>query len=101
MENYDDKKITKIKKYWIWFWYNEWTRIFIVMIPSYFIFLIPLLMWLDINEKIFRLILCITYVFIFCWAILDNDFSNLRKIDMDEYRRPLKNKEKTIEEKKK
>ena len=31
-----------------------------------------------------------TYGLLFAWAILDNDYSNLRRIGMDEYRRKLK-----------
>lgn len=86
------KKISTIKKWWIWFWYNDLTRFLFVMFPLYFIILIPLLIWAGVSEDLFRIILTMIYVSVWAWAIIDNDYSNLRKIGLDEYRKPLKNK---------
>lgn len=86
--------MSKTKKCWIWFWYNEWTRIFFVMIPSYFIILIPILICLGLKEEDIRFVLCIAYIGVFFWGVVDNDFSNLRKIGMDENRRSLKKENK-------
>ena len=85
--------MSNLKKIWIWFWYNDITRLFVVIIPSYFIILIPCLMMLGLTAEIIKYMLCIVYVFVFSWAIIDNDYSNLRKIGKDEYRRPLKEKD--------
>jgi len=38
--------------------------------------------------------LCIAYIGVFFWGVVDNDFSNLRKIGMDENRRSLKKENK-------
>jgi len=78
-----------MKKAWIWFWYNQWTRIFVVLIPTYFVILIPLLKLLGVPEETFNKYLGLIYMGIFWWAVFDNDFSKLRHIGLDEHRRPL------------
>jgi len=91
------KKISKIKRWWIWFWYNDITRFLFVMFPFYFVVLIPLLIWIGVPKEIIKNILIVIYITVWCWAIIDNDYSNLRKIGLDEYRRLLKNKNKENE----
>jgi hypothetical protein len=81
---------TKLHHFWIWFWYSDITRIFIVLIPSYFVFVIPLLLWFEIPTSYFASILSFTYLFVFLIAMLDNNYSNLRKIGLDEYRKKLR-----------
>lgn len=85
--------MSKIKKWWYRFWYNDKTRIFGVMIPSYFIVLIPLMIWIHIPEEYFRGILSFIYIMIFSWGVIDNDYSKLRETGIDEYRKPLKAEE--------
>ena len=84
--------MSKTKKYWIWFWYNDITRLCFVMFPLYFIILIPLLIWMGISEEAFKKILSIVYLSVWAWALVDNDYSNLRKIGLDENRKPLSEK---------
>lgn len=78
----------KFVRAWIWFWYNDVTRICIIIgvpvlpasIVAYFIF--------GPGEHL-RSVALATYT-IFCgWALLDSDYSNLRRIGLDEYRRNL------------
>lgn len=82
--------MTKLNHFWIWFWYSDITRIFIVLIPSYFLLLIPLLFLFEISTSYFASILSFTYLFVFFVAMMDNNYSNLRKIGLDEYRKKLK-----------
>jgi len=48
-----------------------------------------LLMAFSVPGETLRGILIGIYVLLFVWALLDNDYSNLRRIGMDEYRRKL------------
>lgn len=74
---------------WIWFWYNNATRLFVVLFPSYFIFLIPALQHVGLEDQTFRQTLSFVYLAVFGWAVLDNDYSNLERIGLDVERRPL------------
>lgn len=88
-EKTEKRFLTKINHFWIWFWYSDLTRMFVVLIPSYFVILIPLLVWIEVPESYFASILSFCYFFVFFVAMMDNDYSNLRKIGLDEYRRKL------------
>ena len=79
----------KIKIAWIWLWYNDITRVFIVLIPTYFVVLIPFMLYIGVPENAFSNILSIVYVIVLVWGVCDNDYSNLRRIGLDEYRRPI------------
>ena len=79
-----------LKRFWIWFWYNTATRFLVILIPSYFVILIPLLLYLEVPEPYFRHILSGAYAGGFVWAMLDNDYSNLERIGLDVDRRPLR-----------
>lgn len=77
----------RLKKAWIWLWYNDITRLSLFLgIPVLFIILKSLFKMDESFDSIFF----IGYLSIFIWAIIDNDYSNLRRIGMDEYRRKLK-----------
>lgn len=83
------KKPNKLTRAWISFWYNDRTRLLGVIFPSYFVLLVPALLALDLHHELLVDILAAVYVVIFAWALLDNDYSNLRRIGLDEYRQPL------------
>lgn len=80
--------MNKYKRFWISFWYNDSTRIAVVLgVP-----IIPLYVCLSLIGVDFKYSVYICEFFYFSlilWAIIDNDYSNLRKIGMDEYRKPL------------
>lgn len=80
----------KLKRAWIWFWYSELTRVLLILFPSYFIFLIPTLLYAGVGAESMAPILTGVYMAGFLWAITDNDFENLRRIGLDVYRQPLK-----------
>ena len=78
----------KFVRAWIWFWYNDATRICIIIG-------IPILPAIAVSYVIFgpgeylRGVAMATYLFFCLWAGTDNDYSNLRRIGLDEYRRKL------------
>lgn len=74
---------------WIWFWYNNTTRFLVVLFPSYFLFVIPLLQSLGLEDQAFRRALTLVYLAVFAWAVLDNNYANLERIGLDVHRRPL------------
>ena len=78
----------KYKRAWIWFWYNDITRI-CILLGAPLIPVAAMLMLLNINPEIIRKICVTIYAMLFAWMIMDNDYSNLRRIGMDEYRRKL------------
>lgn len=80
----------KLKRAWIWFWYNDITRMFMVLIPSYFVLLIPLMIWLGFDDQSIRNTCGALYGFGISFALLDNNYSNLRRIGLNEYRKKLK-----------
>lgn len=86
--------MSKLEKIWILFWYNDITRLFLVLIPTYFIILVPLLKLFNFSDELLGRILLLTYIFILMLAGHFNDYSNLRKIGLDEYRKPLKEENK-------
>jgi len=80
----------KFKRAWIWFWFNNWTRI-LCMIG------IPLLPLVCVVGTIFgwgeylKGVALITYSALMAWMFLDNDYSNLRRIGMNEHRENITN----------
>jgi len=80
--------MTKRRKAWIWFWYNDVTRGLMLM----GIHLIPIatfMVWAGVDGEIIKNTLIGVYLVGIVWGIVDNDYSNLRKIGMDEYRNKL------------
>lgn len=80
------------QKGWIWFWYNDITRWVVVMFGLHLIPTIFVCLYFELGE-ISRTILAVQYMLVFWWAVIDNNYSNLRKIGLDEYRKPLKEKQ--------
>lgn len=78
----------KFKRAWIWFWYNDITRMCILMgLP-----IIPVVLAVGFIfgfGEYLRGVAMFTYAFTFGWALLDNDYSNLRRIGMNEYRKKI------------
>jgi hypothetical protein len=68
---------------WIRFWYNTVTRLLFVLLPGYFVGLIPLLRYLEVPPEYANKVLVAAYVGVFLWAMVDNDFSQLNRIGRD------------------
>lgn len=79
-----------LKRAWIWIWYNTTFRMLVVLIPTYFVVVIPFLVFIGVPPDMMGRTLSAIYMAVFVWAMLDNDYSNLRRIGLDEYRKPLK-----------
>ncbi|MDD5151925.1 MAG: hypothetical protein PHC28_15845 [Flavobacterium sp.] len=70
----------KFKRFWIWFWYNDYTRIFWVLLPIPSIIIITLLMYIGLPGQYAADLLITTYLGLLIWGIYDNDFSKLERI---------------------
>lgn len=79
----------KFKRAWIWVWYSETTRILVLTgLPA---LLITMAMGATFGSgEYLRVIAGFSYAFLFGWGVIDNDFSNLRRIGLDEYRNKIK-----------
>lgn len=84
-------KKSTLRNAWVWFWYNDVTRCVVVLLPSYFLVLVPLLLWLGMPPEAMKPVLSLVYTTVLCWATIDNDYSKLEDIGLDVNRRPLKN----------
>lgn len=79
----------KLKRAWIWFWYNTATRFCLVLFPSYFVVAVPLLLYLGVTGEPLRNSLMALYWGMFGWALVDNDYENLNRIGLTVDRRPM------------
>jgi len=92
------QETNRFKRAWIWFWYNDITRLFLLLIPTHLLFtLLPVLYLLHLvlgishmSADTFRIFLFIFWGGPLLWAMVDNDYSNLRRIGLNEYREKLK-----------
>ena len=80
---------TRLRHAWIWFWYSDWTRLFVVLLPSYFVIVLPMLYALGVQGETLRETAIALYLGVFGWAMLDNDYTRLEEIGLDAYRKPL------------
>jgi hypothetical protein len=83
-------KVGKFEYCWIWLWYNDYFRLLVILVPSYLFILIPFLKWIGIPVEYLDEIAVFTYLTVFVLGLTFNDYSQLRKIGMDAYRRKLK-----------
>lgn len=78
----------KFIRAWIWFWYNDITRLCVLIG-------VPVIPVVAATTAVFgpgeylRTVAGVTYVLFFAWALIDNDYSNLRRIGMNEYRKKI------------
>ena len=78
----------KLKRAWIWLWYNDVTR-FAVQLGLPIIPVILLVAYFFGVGEYLRTVAMFAYMFTFGWMIIDNDYSNLRRIGMTEYRKKI------------
>lgn len=79
----------KLKRAWIWLWYNNVTRLLFVLVPSYLVLLIPALLHAGASGYTLKFAIAASYSLVSLWAMLDNDYTNLERIGLDVNRRPL------------
>ena len=80
---------TRLRHGWIWFWYSDWTRFLVVLVPTYLVVLIPVLQYLGLEGELLRRVVIGIYLTVVCWAMLDNDYTRLEEIGLTAYRKPL------------
>lgn len=80
--------MTGYMRWWILFWYNDITRLCIISgVPS---LIICVVLSYTLGSGVYlKSVSLISYVGLFAWAVVDNNYSNLRKVGLDEYRKPL------------
>ena len=79
----------KIKRFWIWFWYNDVTR-FGVLFGAYLPLIAVCLYRVGLDAETIKKTLAFIYLSVFWLAVFDNDYSKLRRIVRDKYKRKLK-----------
>lgn len=93
MKDYIDgikQEQNKLKRLSIWIWYNDWFRgIFILCGIWWIIPIMILLHHLGLKEDLVSNLGCLIYIILFGLAFIFNDYSNLRRIGLDEYRNRL------------
>jgi len=69
-----------MRKAWIRFWFNDYTRVIGVALGGHLLITGPwifvILSHFDVLEH-FRTVVAFLYSFIFIWAMLDNDYTKL------------------------
>ena len=80
------------KRWWINVWYNDATRLSAFLgLPS--LILVLLSMMVCVPGEYLKIIAIGSWLFFFFWMMFDNDYSNLRRIGLNEYRFPIKKKD--------
>lgn len=75
-----DKILFGLGAVWAWFWYNTVTRIFVVLIPTYMVFVVPFLIYVvKVPASDMANTISAIYLLVFMIAVYDNDFSKRRK----------------------
>lgn len=73
---------------WIWFWFNDITRL--VFLCGLHVPLLVLGCYAVFGPGVYlNQVAFWSYGVFFCWAMLDNDYTQLERIGLDVYRRPL------------
>ena len=87
------------KRFCIKIWYSDWFRAFFIMFP---VWLYALLIILMINfpeqDDLCRTLVIGVYLGLLIAALAKNDWSELRRIGLDEYHQPLKPDKEDLEE---
>lgn len=71
-------------KVWILFWFNDYTRFFGVVMGGHLVFTLPAF-YLFFGVEYIKDFCLLSYCFVFLFALIDNDYSKLRKYGYDEY----------------
>lgn len=82
------EETNRFKRAWIWFWFNDVTRVCCLLG-------LPLIPLVTILGGVFgwgeylRDVSIFAYSLLLIWMFIDNDYSNLRRIGMTEYRKKI------------
>lgn len=78
----------RLVRAWIWLWYHDYTRLALMTGLHLPLVLLAFAVSFGTGEYL-RNVALISYGLTIAWLMLDNDYSNLRRIGMDEFRNPL------------
>jgi hypothetical protein len=65
-------------------WYSDWFRFFFILLPLWWIFIVVILASFDVDRDLIVLLSVSEYLLMATAAIEYNDYSNLRRIGLDE-----------------
>lgn len=82
-------EVSTLERAWIWFWYNDFTRVLVVMMGVHLIPTVFLLRYFEVCGDVAKWLIIAQYSVVFYLAMIYNDYTNLRKIGMDEFRNKL------------
>lgn len=79
----------RLVRAWIWFWYNDITRM-CVLLGLHLPFVLLGVYALFGPGEYLRNVAIGAYLAVFMWAMVDNDYTQLERIGLDVYRKPLR-----------
>lgn len=75
-------------------WYSDWFRLVFIICPIWlFVLMIGLFVYFPNSIDLIRSCCIFIYTIFLVTGLIWNDYSNLRRIGLDEYHQPLKQKE--------
>ena len=74
-------------------WYSDWFRFLFVMLPLWWIPVVAILVSFDVDQQIIVALFASEYLLVATAAIAFNDYSNLRRIGLDEDHNKIDSKE--------
>lgn len=91
-EDFCEEETRPLVRAWIWFWYNDVTRLLLILLPGHLLLTLPLLYWLGFTGESLRTGTSLLIATGYFWAFIDNDYSQLHRIGLSVYRKPLRPK---------
>ena len=73
--------MNKLYAAWIWFWRNDMTRLFVVVIPTFLIVVLPVFYFLGVRGEDLYTVATVLWAMGIVWALVESDFSNTLAID--------------------
>jgi predicted CDP-diglyceride synthetase/phosphatidate cytidylyltransferase len=78
------------KRFFIKLWYSDWFRLFFIICPVWlFVVFTALMACFPGSADIVRTSVIVAYLVLFCVGLICNDYSNLRRIGLNEYHEKL------------
>lgn len=70
-------------------WYSDWFRLIFILIPIWLIPVSIIMILCNVDPDICTGICIVLYITVFMLGLTFNDYSNLRRIGLDEYHRKI------------
>ena len=65
-------------------WYSDWFRYFFVILPFWWLLVVAILVSYDVDKDVIIALFASEYLLVATAAMVFNDYSNLRRIGLDE-----------------